>query len=79
LNFVSTEKGDSKSITVPITSPGKYRPCPHYIPTHTFQSVQEILDIFPFISNLIFPHESFKVEGVEIHAWDPLYIVDKVS
>ena len=58
---------------------GKFRPCPHYNPTHTFKSVQEILDIFPFVSDLIFPEESFKMEGVEIAAWDLLHIVDKVG
>ena len=48
-------------------------------PNTHFQVRSGILDIFPFVSDLIFPEESFKMEGVEIAAWDLLHIVDKVG
>ena len=76
---VLTDKTKNDSITITTSGGGKYFPCPHHFITHTFRSVQEILDVFPFVSVLICPKEAFDIKGVEIPAWDPLHILYKVS
>ena len=76
--MILIEKPDNDAIVVPIKAGGKYKTCPHFNSTHTFNSVQELLDVYPFISDLIFPEETFDIEGVKIEAGEVLQIVRMV-
>ena len=63
---------------LPINFRGSFAVCPYYPKEHVFYSVGEVMDIYPFIGDFIFPKESFMIEGVRIPEYELLQIVTMV-
>jgi len=75
-------------VDLPLTFSGKFKVLPHFPFYHTFQSVRELLDVYPALGDVIMPTETFRMAGspsgtsdskeIVVAAWERLKIFDKV-
>ncbi|XP_076820099.1 uncharacterized protein LOC143465601 [Clavelina lepadiformis] len=78
-NHNDENKSACESVEIPINFRDKFRVCPHFDWEHVFQNVQEILNVYPAVYDVLFSKESFTVNSVDIQALDLMQIMGVVQ
>ena len=64
---------------LPVNYEGKFEIHPHYPPNHVFESVEDILKIYPLVSDFIYPLQTFTIEGVKVREYELLQVLTTVG